>query len=376
MSLFRTTGKSSKELIIDAKLLELNECLGKGAFGVVRKGIYKGKLVAVKSLVASEGADENSNGIDPFVAASIFLQEAKNMRELHHECIVSLVGFIMTSFAIVMEYMEDGNLEEYISKNQYMPWTERFCVAYDIAQGMNYLHSKKSADGRKKKELFHQDLKTSNVLLRLDKESGRLHAKITDFGLSALRERTVSKEGSSHLKSQSYVNHVGGTKAYFSPELFQSPNFTKECDVYAYGVILLELAALLPPGVVIVDYQLKLHRLNLPTSFKQFIVNCLMIDPSLRPEFELLCLFLENNEAAICSFNTNENRSIMNAAPGETNKVITDSINVDEIVGSPITTVVRIGQGLKSSEGRKVYSFPTNSAKKVILQKQYQLLVF
>jgi hypothetical protein len=32
MSLFRTTGKSSKELIIDAKLLELNECLGKGEF--------------------------------------------------------------------------------------------------------------------------------------------------------------------------------------------------------------------------------------------------------------------------------------------------------------------------------------------------------
>jgi serine/threonine protein kinase len=54
----------------------------------------------------------------------------------------------------------------------------------DICEGMAYLHSSTYADGSEKKVLFHQDLKSANVLLA--EEDGILRAKIGDFGLSRM----------------------------------------------------------------------------------------------------------------------------------------------------------------------------------------------
>lgn len=54
----------------------------------------------------------------------------------------------------------------------------------DICEGMAFLHSKTGVDGVSKKPvLFHQDLKTDNVLLGFEKNT--LRAKISDFGLAS-----------------------------------------------------------------------------------------------------------------------------------------------------------------------------------------------
>jgi serine/threonine protein kinase len=54
---------------------------------------------------------------------------------------------------------------------------------HDIVEGMAYLHSKFKKDGSAKPVLFHQDLKSDNVLLGI--ERGDLRAKISDFGYSS-----------------------------------------------------------------------------------------------------------------------------------------------------------------------------------------------
>lgn len=83
----------------------------------------------------------------------------------------------------------------------------------DIYEGVAFLHASFYSDGRPKKILLHQDLKSANVLLK--EENGKIRAKIGDFGVAFLKK--VSSDTS---KSKS-VQHNGGTASYQAPELFQ-----------------------------------------------------------------------------------------------------------------------------------------------------------
>ena len=82
-----------------------------------------------------------------------------------------------------MELMPVGSLFKHLERNmESMPWSDRYQMMADICEGMEFLHSGTFADGSPKMELFHQDLKSSNILLAM--ERGKLRAKITDFGIS------------------------------------------------------------------------------------------------------------------------------------------------------------------------------------------------
>jgi serine/threonine protein kinase len=72
---------------------------------------------------------------------------------------------------------------------------------------MAFLHSSLPSA---KPVLFHQDLKTANVLLSI--QDGALRGKISDFGLSFLKEFQTDEEA---------VNHNGGTRFYLAPEIMQ-----------------------------------------------------------------------------------------------------------------------------------------------------------
>lgn len=104
------------------------------------------------------------------------------MNQMVHERIVQVLGFVEEPVALVMEFMEYGTLKLFIKENITIDWKQRYLFMIDIAEGMEYLHSKTTADGRPKPVLFHQDLKTDNVLLGI--EHGELRAKISDFGMA------------------------------------------------------------------------------------------------------------------------------------------------------------------------------------------------
>lgn len=121
----------------------------------------------------------------------MLLAEARAMNEMEHERIIPLLGFVEDSASIVMEYMEHGSLKVFIKNNQNMQWKLRHILLLDIAEGMEYLHSKTTADGQPKAILFHQDLKTDNVLLGI--EYGELRAKISDFGFACTTKESRTK---------------------------------------------------------------------------------------------------------------------------------------------------------------------------------------
>jgi tRNA A-37 threonylcarbamoyl transferase component Bud32 len=166
------TEKSGSELVFISMI-------SSGAFGEVWKGIHRGEIVAIKMMKLERMPNDQLQ----FVQA--VLTEAKMMRDMKNDRVVQFIGFDFRKVSIIMELMPHGALSTFISKSKNtMKWSTRYQMMLDICEGMAYLHSSTHADGSEKKEIYHQDLKSPNVLLT--EVDGAIRAKIGDFGLSCM----------------------------------------------------------------------------------------------------------------------------------------------------------------------------------------------
>ncbi|XP_044490430.1 probable serine/threonine-protein kinase PBL28 isoform X1 [Mangifera indica] len=194
--------------------------LGKGGFGRVYRGTLRsGEVVAIKKME-----------LPPFKVAEGELEfrvEVDILSRLDHPNLVSLIGYCADGKHrfLVYEYMQKGNLQDHLNGigEAKMDWPSRLKVALGAARGLAYLHSS-SAVGI---PIVHRDFKSTNILL-----SANFEAKISDFGLAKLMP-----EG-----QETYVTaRVLGTFGYFDPEYTSTGKLTLQSDVYAFGVVLLEL---------------------------------------------------------------------------------------------------------------------------------------
>jgi serine/threonine protein kinase len=151
--------------------------LNSGGFGVVWKARYKGQTVAIKLIRVDKERDLK---IVKMVAAESLIMEL-----MVHERIVRYIMFEVESLGIVLEYLPLGSLYDYIGRSEgFMPWADRYQMMIDICEGMEFLHANVYPDGSAKQVLFHQDLKSGNVLLCMEGSPPTLRGKISDFGLS------------------------------------------------------------------------------------------------------------------------------------------------------------------------------------------------
>jgi len=194
-----------------------NGRLGEGSSGMVYKCNFLGREAAAKIF----GRCQDSSRKD-------VQNEVNLLARLQHPNVIQLIGhtFNETQEVIVLERME-ANLENYLTsltscmppnKEGPLPLLGAVDIMLYITQGMNYLHEH---------HVMHRDLKARNVLISTvvkDVEnlerSWAWHVKITDFGLSKL------KEGSQY----STLNR--GTRAFMAPEVFdveenKERNYTK-----------------------------------------------------------------------------------------------------------------------------------------------------
>eukprot|EP00252_Welwitschia_mirabilis_P027601 TRINITY_DN9506_c0_g1_i1.p1 TRINITY_DN9506_c0_g1~~TRINITY_DN9506_c0_g1_i1.p1 ORF type:complete len:765 (-),score=105.15 TRINITY_DN9506_c0_g1_i1:304-2568(-) len=189
--------------------------LGSGGFGKVYKGITKdGCEIAVKVLSKSSGQGKQE-----------FLSELKLRSLANHKNLVSLLGYCSKSskHMLVYEYMPKGTLASHLHGNsgRELNWRRRLQIAFDVAQGLEYLHF-----GCELK-FIHRDLKCSNVLLDND-----FTAKLGDFGLA----KWFIDPKASHI-----TTNVAGTIGYLDPEYCRHGKLTEKSDIFAFGVVLLEL---------------------------------------------------------------------------------------------------------------------------------------
>ncbi|CAI0627511.1 unnamed protein product [Linum tenue] len=193
--------------------------LGKGGFGRVYRGTLRSR--EVKSLLYNQvGQAEGERE---------FRVEVDILSRLDHPNLVSLIGYCADRKQrfLVYEYLSNGNLQDHLNGNFHreakMDWTQRLKVAIGAARGLAYLHSP-SAVGI---PIVHRDFKSTNVLL-----GDNFEAKISDFGLAKLMP-----EGQEIYATAMVL----GTFGYFDPEYTSTGKLTLQSDVYAFGVVLLEL---------------------------------------------------------------------------------------------------------------------------------------
>ncbi|GKC86893.1 receptor-like protein kinase FERONIA, partial [Tanacetum coccineum] len=194
--------------------------IGRGGFGKVYRGTIFNESATV--LAAIKRLDPNSNQ-----GAPKFWAEVEMLSKLRHCNLVSLFGYCNEEkeMILVYEYMPNGTLEDHLHKlGTPLSWVQRLNICIGACRGLHYLHTGTGIDVG----VIHRDVKTSNIFLQ---ESWA--AKISDFGLSKIGPTN---------QPMTYVNTlVKGTFGYFDPDYYATGNLTRKSDVYAFGVVLLEV---------------------------------------------------------------------------------------------------------------------------------------
>ena len=195
--------------------------LGSGAFGAVYKGTMQdGNEVAIKVIELPDQA-----GFD---------DEVKVLSRFRHPNLVILMGFArhMSKRILVYELLSGGDVHQRIrwAKEGIKSFTgaQRISVALDAAQGLSHLHNSKP-------RAFHRDIKTPNIIL--DKKNT---AKMGDFGLAC-----VSAENKDTLT----VKQTAGTVGYACPHYIKTGIVGESSEVYAFGMVMLEMLTAHPPAV-------------------------------------------------------------------------------------------------------------------------------
>ncbi|XWS13331.1 hypothetical protein CRYUN_Cryun36dG0028500 [Craigia yunnanensis] len=221
--------------------------LGRGGFGVVYKGeLHDGTQIAVKRMECSA---TSSKGMNEFQA------EIAVLTKVRHRHLVALLGYCINGNErlLVYEYMPQGTLSQHLfewRENGYAPltWKQRVTIALDVARGVEYLHS------LAQQSFIHRDLKPSNILLGDD-----MRAKVADFGL--VKNAPNGK--------YSVETRLAGTFGYLAPEYAATGRVTTKVDVYAFGVVLMEIIT----GRKALDETLPDEKSHLVTWFRRVLIN-------------------------------------------------------------------------------------------------------
>jgi len=292
--------------------LSLIEVVGKGGFGVVYKGTWKGSVAAVKVMYARQ--HERQAMKDALEMAVLTTVSHPNIIQVYN-CFTDMVedasgtnqpmseGRINVRFRrlqpdedrslatcniLVMEFCDKASLRHAMKKGVFHKRLGNTSVAVDlcaivqvlieVAQAIQHLHSMK---------LIHCDIKPENVLLKSDpsKQIGFV-TKLSDFGLAKL------------LRENYYiVNRSGsGTVTHLAPELFQvGSKLTTAVDTFSFGIMMWELytgqrayGGLGRDAIIDRVYKKKarpIFPLGVPPMYASLAKACWDNEPPMRPTF-------------------------------------------------------------------------------------------
>ena len=271
------TVDQTRQKINEDLTIFLDERLGKGAFGVVFRGSYRGEICAVKVLLhdamemqASISVckdEEASNAID---------RESDFLKSFQHP---NVVQFLSTAkhpksggTILVVELM-DCNLRSYFSGLDEESLTSEceISLSKDMACGLAYIHSK---------QIIHRDLCGDNVLLKLTRPVPV--AKISDFGMSRLYDPS---------KISRTLTAIGHRMGYLPPEAirFEEEKYDSSLDVFSLGAIMVQIVCKLETIKSAKDRSFHVAQIPHTHRLRKVIDSCLQEDVTRRPSASDIC---------------------------------------------------------------------------------------
>ncbi|KAG8235613.1 hypothetical protein J437_LFUL014871 [Ladona fulva] len=228
-----------------ARQIQLVDIIGKGRFGEVWKGRWRGENVAVKIFSSRE---ERSWFREAEIYQTVMLR---------HD---NILGFIAadnkdngtwTQLWLITDYHENGSLFDYLNRTT-VDTSGMITMSLSIATGLAHLHME-IVGTQGKPAIAHRDLKSKNILVKLNGTCA-----IGDLGL-AVRHDVATDTVDIPL------NNRVGTKRYMAPEVLEETinmnhfDSFKRADVYALGLIFWEIARRCNIGGIHEEYQLPFY---------------------------------------------------------------------------------------------------------------------
>ncbi|XP_041001064.1 PTI1-like tyrosine-protein kinase At3g15890 isoform X1 [Juglans microcarpa x Juglans regia] len=214
---------SLKELHAATNNFNYDNKLGEGGFGSVYWGqLWDGSQVT-NMQIAVKRLKNWSNKAD-----LEFAVEVEILARVRHKNLLSLRGYCAEGQErlIVYDYMPNLSLLSHLhgqhSAECLLDWNRRMSIAVGASDGIAYLHHQSTP------HIIHRDIKASNVLL-----DSNFQARVADFGFAKL-----IPDGATHVTTR-----VKGTLGYLAPEYAMLGKANESCDVYSFGILLLELAS-------------------------------------------------------------------------------------------------------------------------------------
>ncbi|KAG2443737.1 hypothetical protein HXX76_002083 [Chlamydomonas incerta] len=266
-------GLQSQSVSATEETIQLLELLGCGAFGKVQRGLWRGTVVAVKTMIlpanmtgqekrekmAVMEAAISSSLVHPNIVTT-YTYFIRPYHEPEHEAVQNMqigpgpgqttldsafssrgasavpraasgeMAATIHSYEVrlVLEFCDKGSLKDALDSHVFMQsgalnLAAMLETAADVAKAMVHMHAA---------NVLHSDLKARNIMLKSSGTEGRgIVAKVADFGLSTRMEHQET-----HLSSC-----FQGTLTHMAPEVMLEGRISKAVDVYSFGILLWEL---------------------------------------------------------------------------------------------------------------------------------------
>ena len=248
--------------------------LGRGGWGVVYVGQFRGQKVAVKQIHELTKSTQY---------LALLHREVTTMSQLRHPNLLQFIGAVLddpSGYPMIITEVMDTSLRKAYENKELTP--DPSCrpvilsILHDVAVGLNYLHCLPDP-------IIHRDVSSANVLLE-SKGPGKWKTKVSDFGSANLVQNAVTK--------------APGAVVYSAPEAHQTvatvyKEQTTKMDSFSYGVLFCEVLACNFPSIETFPDFLKQVKASLPQSLLNVIVSCIEEDPDIRPSMQQILQVLD-----------------------------------------------------------------------------------
>lgn len=224
--LTRSRDKLELGSILDHRY-RIKDILGEGGFGVVYDALdleNSDRRVAIKTLRRTIADYEQ--------AAKRFEREVILSQSIESQHAVKIFASGVTEDGIhyfVMEYIEGYALDLYLDRYRKLSLFDTKMMLLQILDALAEAHQK---------DIVHRDLKPSNIVFSKKGEEGEFFVKVLDFGIA----KVISD--ASDLAGDEKLTQTGawmGSPAYMSPEHLAGRSLTASSDIYAIGLIAIEM---------------------------------------------------------------------------------------------------------------------------------------
>ncbi|RHZ86859.1 hypothetical protein Glove_43g14 [Diversispora epigaea] len=256
------------------------EYLAEGGFGSIWKAewidmpeelfeFYKSNNVAFKKLKDSQKI------------SSEFLKELKANFQCRDRYVLPILGITQDpktkEYAMVLRYMKNGNLRDFLKQNKSLLWIERLKLLHSFIRGLETIHSK---------GLIHRDLHPGNLMITEAFNNSKFKfIRLGDLGLCRFANE-ISSSG------------AYGVLPYIAPETLNKYQYTQASDIYSVGIIMWVISTgKIPFAIRAYDSELAVDIFNglrpkinrdTPQCYVELMEKCWHKDPTKRPNAEMI----------------------------------------------------------------------------------------